>query len=176
MVIEFSFDSENWKLSNVRTDAQQYDNETVKMIFKGDFPSEFDAYDALISYGNNLDIIPLEPMEGGWGKILTAENLAFSGYYLVQLKAKNGDKAKHTNIYRYYIAHSLSGDEHWPVVPTAFTEAVQEANSAKQGAIDAKESAVSAKNDAERAKNDLLNAVATEEEVREIITDGNGDD
>ncbi|MBQ9974569.1 MAG: hypothetical protein IJP02_06385, partial [Oscillospiraceae bacterium] len=55
--------------------------------------------------------------------VLTKEQVSIPGYYTMQLRATQGDLVRHTNLLeRIYIPRSLSGDAHWPELPTAFSE------------------------------------------------------
>ncbi|MEQ2444987.1 hypothetical protein WMO64_16160, partial [Pseudoflavonifractor sp. CLA-AP-H29] len=64
--------------------ARQYDNLTRRLEILGDIPEGW-SWTLLVQADKHLDIIALAPMEGGLGVDLTAEMLAVSGYYTVQL-------------------------------------------------------------------------------------------
>lgn len=76
----------------------------------------------LVSASGNLDIIPLTQMGKGIGVVLTENMLALSGTYVMQLRGTMGDVVQHTNKINVYIPSSLSGDAHWPEIPSAFTK------------------------------------------------------
>ena len=104
--------------------AQQYDNLTRSLTVAGTLPDGWE-WSMLVQVGDAMDILPLSPVEGGVGIDLTANQLAFSGYYQMQLKAANGDLVKHSNVITVFIPKSLSGDEQWPTIPSEFTELEQ---------------------------------------------------
>lgn len=101
--------------------ARQYDNLTRRLEILGQFPEGWD-WTLLVQADKHLDIIALAPMEGGMGVDLTAEMLALSGYYTVQLKGVQGELVRHTNQVRIFIPDSLSGDANWPEVPSEFSQ------------------------------------------------------
>lgn len=111
--------------------ARQYDNLTRRLEILGQFPEGWD-WTLLVQADKHLDIIALAPMEGGLGVDLTAEMLALSGYYTVQLKGVQGELVRHTNQVRIFIPDSLSGDANWPEVPSEFSQI--EANIRELGA------------------------------------------
>lgn len=111
--------------------ARQYDNLTRRLEILGQFPEGWD-WTLLVQADKHLDIIALAPMEGGMGVDLTAEMLALSGYYTVQLKGVQGELVRHTNQVRIFIPDSLSGDANWPEVPSEFSQI--EANIRELGA------------------------------------------
>ena len=102
--------------------ARQYDNLTRRLEILGQFPEGWD-WTLLVQADKHLDIIALAPMEGGMGVDLTAEMLALSGYYTVQLKGVQGELVRHTNQVRIFIPDSLSGDANWPEIPSEFSQA-----------------------------------------------------
>lgn len=112
----------NWKLMETGgVLAYQYDNKTRTMLVTGDIPDGW-VWDMMVSVGENMDIIRLSPMEGGFGVVLTAEMLSISGHYNMQLRGTQGDFVRHTNKIVCFIPPSLSGDANWPEVPSEFTQ------------------------------------------------------
>ena len=101
--------------------ANQYDNLSRSLLVQGDLPDGWE-WEMLVEASGNLDIIPLELMENGVGALLTDEMLALSGNYVMQLRGTVGEVVRHTNKINAYIPASLSGDAHWPEIPSAFTE------------------------------------------------------
>lgn len=101
--------------------AYQYDNLSRSLLVQGDLPEGWE-WEILVEAAGNLDIIPLEPMEGGVGVLLTDEMLALSGMYVMQLRGTQGEVVRHTNKINAYIPASISGDAHWPEIPSAFRE------------------------------------------------------
>ena len=120
--------------------ARQYDNQSRTLTISGALPEGW-VWDLLVRAGDAMDIWALEVQEGGIGCTLTAEMLAVSGYYTVQLRGTQGEKVRHTNTIRVFIPESLSGDAHWPEIPTAFSDAVAQAEGAADRAEDAAQAA-----------------------------------
>lgn len=102
--------------------ARQYDNLTRELRIEGDMPQGWD-WDLLVQAEEMLDIIRLMPGENSLSVTLTAEMLALSGFYLLQLRGTQGEKVRHTNSIRVFVPESLSGDAQWPELPTAFSQA-----------------------------------------------------
>lgn len=102
--------------------ARQYDNLTRELRIEGDLPQGWD-WDLLVQAEEMLDIIRLTPGENSLSVTLTAEMLALSGFYLLQLRGTQGEKVRHTNSIRVFVPESLSGDTRWPELPTAFSQA-----------------------------------------------------
>lgn len=102
--------------------ARQYDNLTRELRIEGDMPEGWD-WDLLVQMGELLDIIRLTPGENSLSVTLTAEMLALSGFYLLQLRGTQGEKVRHTNSIRVFVPESLSGDAQWPDLSTAFSQA-----------------------------------------------------
>lgn len=121
----------NWELCTCRAEppAYQYDDGTVAVVVDGDIPSGW-TWELLIAYGDNLDIASLVPSHDGLTVALHAQQLAFSGYYTMQLRASQGGLVKHSAPVMVYIGGSLSGDTRWPEIPTAFTQAIARAEAA----------------------------------------------
>ena len=103
--------------------ARQYDNLTRRLEITGDLPEGWDWTLLVQADREHLDLIALRPMEGGLGVDLTAEMLALSGYYTIQLRGNQGELVRHTNQVRIFIPSSLSGDANWPELPSEFSQA-----------------------------------------------------
>ena len=103
--------------------ARQYDNLTRRLEITGDLPEGWDWTLLVEADREHLDLIALRPMEGGLGVDLTAEMLALSGYYTIQLRGNQGELVRHTNQVRIFIPSSLSGDANWPELPSEFSQA-----------------------------------------------------
>ena len=113
---------EDWKLRvEGQVIARQFDNLTRTFTVVGDIPDGWE-WAVLVQVGKAMDIIPLKVMEEGLSTVLTARQLSIGGYYQIQLRATQGERVKHTNVIGVYVSASLSGDEKWPEVPSAFTE------------------------------------------------------
>lgn len=79
-----------------------------------------------VKEANAMDIIPLTPMEGGVGHTLTNDQLSIGGkHYSMQLRGIRGDEIRHTNVIQVFVAQSISGNGHWPPVPSEFTQIEQ---------------------------------------------------
>lgn len=114
----------DWTITSDGLLARQYDNLSRRVEVVGDLPSGW-TWDLLVQVGSAMDIIPLEPMEGGVGHTLTAEQVSIDGYYTVQLRGRSGDVIKHTNTTQCFVSKSLSGTAQWPTIPSEFTELEQ---------------------------------------------------
>ncbi|OUO07944.1 hypothetical protein [Flavonifractor sp. An4] len=116
---------DNWRILNQgKVLARQYDNLTRELRVEGIIPEGW-TWDLLVQAGKNLDIIRLNQGENSLSVMLTSEMLALAGYYVLQLRATQGEKVRHTNVLRVYVPESLSGDGHWPEVPSEFTQLEQ---------------------------------------------------
>lgn len=123
--------------------AMQHDNLTRELQVVGEIPKDWN-WEALVEVKEYFDIIPLPFQPDGSLKVtLTAEQVAINGYYTIQLRGTRKDEVKHTNTTWVYVGDSLSGDEHWPVIPSAFTEFEQKIMDAVERAEDAAERAES---------------------------------
>ena len=132
-MIKLHFD--NWYLTLHRNSppAYQYDNDTIPIIVTGNIPEGWD-WNLLLAHGEYLDVAHMDATEDGLIVVLTAEQLAFDGYYTAQLRASQGEKIKHSSPVLFSVGDSLSGDEQWPEIPTAFTQAVERAEAAAEAA------------------------------------------
>jgi len=112
---------ENW---NIQADeqllARQHDHMTRTLMVTGNLPQDWE-WTMLVQAGEHMDLLPLRPTQGGVGITLTAQQLALSGHYTLQLRGTCQDRVRHTNTIVAYIPPSLSGDTHWPTLPSEFT-------------------------------------------------------
>ena len=121
------FDPIKWTISlppGESVIARQYDNLTRSIVVTG-VPEGWD-WTLLVQASGKLDIIDLEPMEGGVGVNLTAQMLALSGFYTIQLRGTQGDLVRHTNVLQVLVPKSLSGSATWPTVPSAVEQVLQQ--------------------------------------------------
>lgn len=113
---------DNWVIrAEQDVPVRQFDNGAAVLKVTGSLPENWD-WVMLVRNGKNMDILPLEKMEGGIGAVLTEERLAVSGFYCFQLKGKQGETVRHTNMVTIYVEPSLSGNVQWPTVPSEFSE------------------------------------------------------
>lgn len=113
---------DNWVIrTEKKTLLRQFDNGVSALKVTGSLPGGWE-WMMLVRNGKSMDLLPLEPMDGGVGIILTAERLAVSGFYCLQLRGKQGAVVRHTNTVTVYVEPSLSGDVQWPEVPAVFSE------------------------------------------------------
>lgn len=128
----------NWNLQMDTFPVRQYDNLTRRLEVSGDIPEGW-SWVALLSIGENLNIISLQYGEPGLYVDLTADMIPYPGKYNLQLKATQGEKVRHTNIVQFTVNESMSGDVQWPELPSAFSQAVEQAqeaaNTAKEAAL-----------------------------------------
>ena len=115
---------DNWTLQMDTFPVRQYDNLTRRLEVSGDIPEGWN-WAALLSIGDNLNIISLQYGEPGLYVDLTADMIPYSGKYNLQLRATQGDKVRHTNIVQMQVNDSMSGDEVWPELPSEFSQAEQ---------------------------------------------------
>lgn len=121
------FDSTTWTISLPPGEspiARQYDNLTRSIVISG-VPDGW-AWTLLVQASGKLDLIQLEPVEGGVGVNLTAQMLALSGFYTIQLRGTQGDLVRHTNVLQVLVPKSLSGSATWPTVPSAVEQVLQQ--------------------------------------------------
>lgn len=105
--------------------ARQFDNLTRSITVTG-VPEGWD-WTLLVQASGKLDIIDLEPVEGGVGVTLTAQMLSLAGFYTIQLRGTQGDLVRHTNVLQgIMIPASLSGSATWPTVPSAVEQVLQQ--------------------------------------------------
>ena len=115
----------NWDLSyDGQVLAMQFDNLTRTISLQGDLPDGWD-WVMEVGFAGNHDIIQLAPVSGGLEATLTRDNLAFAGWYEMQLRGNQGDLERRTNIIRVHVPRSLSGTGQWPTVPTEFAQIEQ---------------------------------------------------
>lgn len=115
---------DNWNLQMDTFPVRQYDNLTRRLEVSGDIPEGW-SWAALLSIGENLNIISLQYGEPGLYVDLTADMIPYAGKYNLQLRATQGDKVRHTNIVQMQVNDSMSGDEVWPELPSEFSQAEQ---------------------------------------------------
>lgn len=129
---------QDWTLTAVSGPGvpRQYDDKADVLTVAG--APEGWAWEALVSCGDKLNVLTLTALEGGVGAVLTADDLALSGHYRIQLRGKKDGVTRHSSIVSVMVASSMSGDASWPEVPAAFTQAVSQA----QAAADRAEAAV----------------------------------
>ena len=111
---------------------------------EGDIPAGW-TWDLLAQAGKNLNIIHLTDQDGCLSVKLTAEMLALSGYYVLQLRGTQGEMVRHTNVIRSFVPESLSGDARWPEVPSEFSQLEQRVQGLAKDAQDAVEQAENAR-------------------------------
>jgi len=112
---------DNWVIRMERAvPVRQFDNRVETLNITGNVPEDWE-WNLLVRNGKNMDIFPLERVDGGIGVVLTEQRLAGSGFYWLQLRGKKGELVRHTNMVRFYVEPSLSGDVQWPVVPGEFS-------------------------------------------------------
>ena len=114
----------DWKIQATGLIARQYDNLSRRLEVVGDLPAGWDWAVLVRAEGTEgaEDIIALKPMDGGVGTTLDRNQLSISGYYSLQLRGTRGEVVKHTNIVQAFVPESLTGNGHWPSVPSEFRE------------------------------------------------------
>lgn len=119
----FTFD--DWNLSyDGQVLAMQHDNKSRQIIVQGTFPVGY-TWAMEVQVGTAWDAIVLSPVSGGLAALLTQDNLAYAGWYEMQLRGAQGDVVRRTNIIRVHVPRSLSGTGQWPTVPSEFLQIEQ---------------------------------------------------
>ena len=150
--------------------ARQYDNKTRSLEVVGQLPEGWD-WTAIVRVGDYMDYLPLTPTETGAAIVLSAQQLALSGRYSIQLRGTQGELVRHTNVLSVYVPASLSGDAHWPELPSAFTNLERKVEEnvllSRQAAQQAEASAVAAQA-AVQGSFELVEAFTTQEALTSI--------
>ena len=123
--------------------AMQYDHLSRWLQVKGTIPEGYD-WAVLVRCGDLFDIIPLEAGEDGLSVRLTAQQLSQSGSYTLQLRGMRGEEVCHTNRIAVFVGASLSGQENWPEIPSAFTQLEQRVYASMHAAADSERTAAAA--------------------------------
>lgn len=112
----------DWEISHDgSTLARQYDNLSRVLLVRGT-PQGYD-WEVRIRKGDWYEAIPLSPMEGDVGCVLTEKHLALWGWYSLQLVGTlqaDGVTVRHSNVISVFVAESLT-DGDWPASPSEFT-------------------------------------------------------
>ena len=101
--------------------ARQYDHLSRVLLVRGT-PQGYD-WEVRIRKGKWYEAIPLSPMEGDVGCVLTEKHLALWGWYSLQLVGTlhaDGVTVRHSNVISVFVAESLT-DGDWPASPSEFT-------------------------------------------------------
>ena len=101
--------------------ARQYDHLSRVLLVRG-APQDYD-WEVRIRKGKWYETIPLSPMEGDVGCVLTEKHLALWGWYSLQLVGTlhaDGVTVQHSNVISVFVAESLT-DGDWPASPSEFT-------------------------------------------------------
>lgn len=101
--------------------ARQYDHLSRVLLVRGT-PQGYD-WEMRIRKGDWYEVIPLSPMEGDVGCVLTEKHLALWGWYSLQLVGTlrtDGVTVQHSNVISVFVAESLT-DGDWPASPSEFT-------------------------------------------------------
>ena len=101
--------------------ARQYDHLSRVLLVRGT-PQGYD-WEMRVRKGDWYEVIPLSPMEGDVGCVLTEKHLALCGWYSLQLVGTlraDGVTIQHSNVISVFVAESLT-DGDWPASPSEFT-------------------------------------------------------
>lgn len=120
------FEYKDFTIGLILLEGRQFDNNSVPIVFNGNFPAGY-TWELLLACRENLNIINLQATTEGYVHLFTAQELSQTGRYTVQLRGTSGTTVRHTNTVNMFIPSSLSGNTQWPVLPTAFSEALNEA-------------------------------------------------
>lgn len=112
----------DWKISHDGSIlARQYDHLSRVLLVRGT-PQGYD-WEMRVRKGDWYEVIPLSPMEGDVGCVLTEKHLALWGWYSLQLVGTlrtDGVTVQHSNVISVFVAESLT-DGDWPASPSEFT-------------------------------------------------------
>lgn len=100
--------------------ARQYDHLSRVLLVRGT-PQGYD-WEMRVRKGDWYEAIPLSPMEGDVGCVLTEKHLALWGWYSLQLVGTlrtDGVTVQHSNVISVFVAESLTDGE-WPASPGEF--------------------------------------------------------
>ena len=100
--------------------ARQYDHLSRVLLVRGT-PQGYD-WEMRVRKGDWYEVIPLSPMEGDVGCVLTEKHLALWGWYSLQLVGTlrtDGVTVQHSNVISVFVAESLTDGE-WPASPGEF--------------------------------------------------------
>ena len=100
--------------------ARQYDHLSRVLLVRGT-PQGYD-WEMRVRKGDWYETIPLSPMEGDVGCVLTEKHLALWGWYSLQLVGTlrtDGVTVQHSNVISVFVAESLTDGE-WPASPGEF--------------------------------------------------------
>ena len=101
--------------------ARQHDHLSRVLLVRG-VPQGYD-WEIRIRKGKWYEAIPLSPMEGDVGCVLTEKHLALWGWYSLQLVGTlraDGVTVQHSNVISVFVEESLT-DGDWPASPGEFT-------------------------------------------------------
>ena len=101
--------------------ARQFDHMTRSLEVIGELPEGWE-WTAIVRVGDYMDYLPLTLTQTGAAITLSAQQLSLAGMYSIQLRGKQGEQVRHTNVLSVYVPASLSGDKQWPTIPSEFTE------------------------------------------------------
>lgn len=99
--------------------ARQYDHLSRVLLVRGT-PQGYD-WEMRVRKGDWYEVIPLSPMEGDVGCVLTEKHLALWGWYSLQLVGTlrtDGVTVQHSNVISVFVAESLTDGE-WPASPAS---------------------------------------------------------
>lgn len=100
--------------------ARQYDHLSRVLLVRGT-PQGYD-WEMRVRKGDWYEVIPMSPMEGDVGCVLTEKHLALWGWYSLQLVGTlrtDGVTVQHSNVISVFVAESLTDGE-WPASPGEF--------------------------------------------------------
>ncbi len=121
-MMDYTITFDNWIITApIALMARQYDNLSREVLVTGELPEGYD-WSLLVRSGSNMDILRLEPREGGVGVTLTREQLASAGDYSMQVRGMKDNMTQHTNVTTVVIPHTLIGASQWGIIPTEFLQ------------------------------------------------------
>ena len=164
-MIKFTF--RDWHLTPAAMESQQFDNETIELVIEGEMPAAC-QWLAYITHGADLNAITFRRSDADGITTLShtfsASELCFQGAYTLQLVGVDGKLRRHTNVETFRVPKSVTGEGHWPALPTIIEEtlslAAEAAGEAQVSAATASAAAESALESASTAQDSSAEATA----------------
>ena len=141
--------------------ARQFDHKTRSLEVVGQLPEGWD-WTVIVRVGEYMDYLPLTRTDTGAAIELSAQQLALSGRYSIQLRGTQGELVRHTNVLSVYVPASLSGDANWPEIPSEFTQL-------EQRVLAVREQAAETAKQAETAAAQIAGAMQTIVQAKEDV-------
>lgn len=104
---------QNWHIRCDGPLGRQYDHLSHRLEVVGQLPEGW-TWEMLVRVGELENVILLTTTEGGAEADLTGDLLSVGGLYELQLRGRQGEILRHTNIVYGLVAGTISGEGDWP--------------------------------------------------------------